>query len=139
LRAEIAFVSLRKYGRRRRVFDFCVRRVHDAIGGPTGAFVVVVFVITERYGVDGLFRCTLIAGVILGRLQVVVRSFGTLSPMETSLGVMALDDHSAVHAVFQESSGLAEALDRAKELRSCVIATALVDSRQALQSQPSTR
>jgi len=92
LRAEIAFVSLRN-GRRRRVFDFCVRRVHDAIGGPTGAFVVVVFVITERYGVDGLFRCTLIAGVILvilGRLQVVVRSFGTLSPMETSLGVMGL-------------------------------------------------
>src|SRR6476661_8358121 len=104
------------------------------IGGPTGAFVVVVFGILERYGVDGLFMCTLIAGVILvilgatglgtavkfiprpvvvgftngiaviiastqikdffglqtgpvpgdflGRLQVVVRSLGTLSPME---------------------------------------------------------
>src|SRR5262245_57199073 len=112
------------------------------IGGPTGAFVVVVFGIIERYGVDGLFMCTLIAGVILvvlgatglgtavkfiprpvvvgftngiaviiastqikdffglqtgavpgdflGRLQVVARSFGTLSPTETSLGVMGL-------------------------------------------------
>jgi SulP family sulfate permease len=112
------------------------------IGGPTGAFVVVVFGILERYGVDGLFMCTLIAGVILvilgatglgtavkfiprpvvvgftngiaviiastqikdffglqtgpvpgdflGRLQVVVRSLGTLSPLETSLGVMGL-------------------------------------------------
>src|ERR1700676_5188490 len=35
------------------------------IGGPTGAFVVVVFGIVERYGVDGLFMCTLMAGVLL--------------------------------------------------------------------------
>jgi SulP family sulfate permease len=35
------------------------------IGGPTGAFVVVVFGIVTRYGVDGLFMCTLIAGAIL--------------------------------------------------------------------------
>src|SRR5260221_9662935 len=35
------------------------------IGGPTGAFVVVVFGIVAKYGVDGLFMCTLLAGVFL--------------------------------------------------------------------------
>ena len=35
------------------------------IGGPTGAFVVVVSGIVAEYGIDGLFNCTLIAGVLL--------------------------------------------------------------------------
>lgn len=35
------------------------------IGGPTGAFVVVVFGIVTRYGIDGLFMCTMLAGVML--------------------------------------------------------------------------
>ena len=35
------------------------------IGGPTGAFVVVVSGIVAEHGVDGLFMCTLMAGVIL--------------------------------------------------------------------------
>jgi len=35
------------------------------ISGPTGAFVVVVAGIVAKYGLDGLFTCTLIAGVIL--------------------------------------------------------------------------
>jgi sulfate permease, SulP family len=35
------------------------------IGGPTGAFVVVVSGIVSVYGLDGLFICTLMAGVIL--------------------------------------------------------------------------
>jgi SulP family sulfate permease len=35
------------------------------IGGPTGAFVVVVAGIASVYGLDGLFMCTLMAGVIL--------------------------------------------------------------------------
>jgi SulP family sulfate permease len=35
------------------------------IGGPTGAFVVVVAGIVARYGVDGLFVCTGIAGIFL--------------------------------------------------------------------------
>lgn len=35
------------------------------IGGPTGAFVVVVSGIVAQYGVDGLFTCTLMAGVLL--------------------------------------------------------------------------
>lgn len=35
------------------------------IGGPTGAFVVIVFGIVAKYGVDGLCVCTLMAGIIL--------------------------------------------------------------------------
>src|SRR3954467_13332124 len=35
------------------------------IGGPTGAFVVVVAGIVSVHGLDGLFMCTLMAGVIL--------------------------------------------------------------------------
>ena len=35
------------------------------IGGPTGAFVVVVSGIVSTYGVDGLFMCTMMAGVLL--------------------------------------------------------------------------
>jgi len=35
------------------------------IGGPTGAFVVVVSGIIAKYGVDGLFMCTMMAGVVL--------------------------------------------------------------------------
>jgi SulP family sulfate permease len=35
------------------------------IGGPTGAFVVVVYGIVVRYGLDGLFMCTVMAGVML--------------------------------------------------------------------------
>ena len=35
------------------------------IGGPTGAFVVVVSGIVAAHGLDGLFMCTLMAGVIL--------------------------------------------------------------------------
>ena len=35
------------------------------IGGPTGAFVVVVAGIVAKYGVGGLFMCTMMAGVML--------------------------------------------------------------------------
>src|SRR6187401_881198 len=35
------------------------------IGGPTGAFVVVVSGIIARYGIDGLYTSTLMAGVVL--------------------------------------------------------------------------
>src|SRR5437667_1313694 len=35
------------------------------IGGPTGAFVVVVAGIIAKYGIDGLFACTKMAGVML--------------------------------------------------------------------------
>jgi len=35
------------------------------IGGPTGAFVVVVLGIIAKYCIDGLFTCTMLAGVLL--------------------------------------------------------------------------
>src|SRR6202790_1098418 len=35
------------------------------IGGPTGAFVVVVFGIVAQHGLNGLFLCTIMAGRIL--------------------------------------------------------------------------
>src|SRR5919107_2339410 len=35
------------------------------IGGPTGAFVVIVYGIVQKYGVEGLTVATLMAGVIL--------------------------------------------------------------------------
>ena len=35
------------------------------IGGPTGAFVVVISGIIAAHGIDGLFMCTVMAGVLL--------------------------------------------------------------------------
>ncbi len=35
------------------------------IGGPTGAFVVIVYGIVQQYGIDGLMVATLMGGVIL--------------------------------------------------------------------------
>ncbi len=35
------------------------------IGGPTGAFVVIVYGIVARYGLDGLTICTVLAGLLL--------------------------------------------------------------------------
>src|SRR5271169_4978649 len=112
------------------------------IGGPTGAFVVVVYGIVAKHGLDGLFMCTMMAGVILvvlgatglgtavkfiprpvvvgftngiaviiastqikdffgikvdnvpgeflARIEVLVRHFGSFSPLETGLGVLSL-------------------------------------------------
>jgi SulP family sulfate permease len=35
------------------------------IGGPTGAFVVIVFGIVSEHGINGLFLCTIMAGMML--------------------------------------------------------------------------
>jgi SulP family sulfate permease len=35
------------------------------IGGPTGAFVIIVFNIIQKYGYDGLLVATIMAGVFL--------------------------------------------------------------------------
>jgi sulfate permease, SulP family len=40
------------------------------IGGPTGAFVVVVFGIVAKYGIESLYMCTLLAGIILVMLGI---------------------------------------------------------------------
>src|SRR6478736_1818440 len=46
------------------------------IGGPTGAFVVIVYGIVQHYGVDGLLVATLMAGVIL--LIMGIAKFGAM-------------------------------------------------------------
>ncbi|MEP6509198.1 MAG: SulP family inorganic anion transporter [Gemmatimonadales bacterium] len=35
------------------------------IGGPTGAFVVIIYAIVQKYGIDGLIVATFMAGVLL--------------------------------------------------------------------------
>jgi sulfate permease, SulP family len=112
------------------------------IGGPTGAFVIVVSGIVTKYGIEGLFTCTAIAGILLillgatglgsavkyiprpvvvgftngiaaviastqikdffglqiahvpgdflGRMEAIFHNFRTISPWETSLGVVSL-------------------------------------------------
>ena len=40
------------------------------IGGPTGAFVVIVYGIVQRYGIDGLVVATIMAGLILVALGI---------------------------------------------------------------------
>ncbi|MFA7254720.1 MAG: SulP family inorganic anion transporter [Candidatus Omnitrophota bacterium] len=35
------------------------------IGGPTGAFVVIVYGVVQKYGIDGLVLATLMAGILL--------------------------------------------------------------------------
>ena len=35
------------------------------IGGPTGAFIVIVYGIVQKFGLDGLMLATLMAGIIL--------------------------------------------------------------------------
>jgi len=35
------------------------------IGGPTGAFLVIIFAIVEQYGIDGLAISTIMAGIFL--------------------------------------------------------------------------
>src|SRR3954468_13007340 len=42
------------------------------IGGPTGAFVVVVAGIIQAYGVEGLFMCTMMAGILLVIMRLTV-------------------------------------------------------------------
>src|SRR5437588_794990 len=42
-----------------------IAAVRVQIGGPTGAFVVIVYAIVQRHGVEGLAMATLMAGIIL--------------------------------------------------------------------------
>lgn len=46
------------------------------IGGPTGAFIVIVFGIVQTYGLDGLMIATILAGIIL--IIMGLAKFGTL-------------------------------------------------------------
>src|SRR6267378_1551184 len=70
------------------------------IGGPTGAFVVVVLGIISKYGLDGLFTCTMLAGLILvimgvpgdffHRTGAIAENFHTLNWTATVVGFTSL-------------------------------------------------
>src|SRR3954469_11337688 len=47
-----------------------------AIGGPTGAFVVILYGIGQQYGLNNLMVCTMMAGVIL-----LIMGFGRIGTM----------------------------------------------------------
>src|SRR5689334_18001757 len=47
-----------------------------AIGGPTGAFVVILYSIGQQYGMSNLMLCTLLAGILL-----VIAGFARLGSM----------------------------------------------------------
>src|SRR5207248_557658 len=53
------------------------------VGGPTGAFVVVVSGIIAVHGIDGLFMCTMMAGVLLVVLGATVAAYFLKLPVET--------------------------------------------------------
>lgn len=46
------------------------------IGGPTGAFVVIVYGVVQKYGIDGLMVATFMAGIFLVAMG--VAKMGTL-------------------------------------------------------------
>jgi len=57
------------------------------IGGPTGAFVVIVYAIVQKHGVDGLAAATLMAGVLLmvfGFARSAVRSSSFPTPSRSA-------------------------------------------------------
>lgn len=60
------------------------------IGGPTGAFVVIVYGVVQKYGVEGLTIATIMAGVILIGLGL-ARLGGTIKfiPFPVSIGFTA--------------------------------------------------
>ena len=46
------------------------------IGGPTGAFIVIVFNVISKHGYDGLLLATFIAGIILLVMEIGRASWG---------------------------------------------------------------
>ena len=57
------------------------------IGGPTGAFVVIIYSIIQDYGLNGLITATIMAGIILVVMGVL--RFGSL--ISTYLKLLLLD------------------------------------------------
>ena len=60
------------------------------IGGPTGAFVVVVSGIIAEYGLDGLFMCTLMAGVLLVIMGLTGTGTAVRAPLAASIPMAVL-------------------------------------------------
>jgi hypothetical protein len=84
------------------------------IGGPTGAFVVVVYGIVARYGVESLYICTLLAGILLVVLG--VTGLGTavkFIPPAYLMKQAEFEEHVGSQNI---CASIAEALERAKAL-----------------------
>ena len=105
------------------------------IGGPTGAFIVVVYGVIERYGLDGLLLATLIAGVILvvgglvraGRFVALVPEpviEGFTVGIAVIIGVSQLKDLLGLSAT-KVSADLVEALPALWAAREAINPTAL--------------
>ena len=70
------------------------------IGGPTGAFIVIIYGIIQEYGIEGLMVATMMAGVLLILLGVFklgtiikfipIKSPGTFSPPNCSPKISAI-------------------------------------------------
>lgn len=105
------------------------------IGGPTGAFIVVVYGVIERYGMDGLFLATLMAGLILvvgglvraGRFVALVPEpviEGFTVGIALIIGVSQLKDLLGLSAT-KVSADLVEALPALWAARAAISPTAL--------------
>ena len=60
------------------------------IGGPTGAFVVVIYSVVQKYGIDGLIVSTFMAGILLVAFG--VARFGAAIKFILSGGVTRVED-----------------------------------------------
>ena len=62
------------------------------IGGPTAAFVVIIYGIVEQYGTDGLIVATILAGIILaigriiGETAALLYTSGTVAQVPNLMG-----------------------------------------------------
>jgi sulfate permease, SulP family len=105
------------------------------IGGPTGAFIVIVYGVIERYGLDGLLLATLMAGLILvvgalvraGRFVALVPEpviEGFTVGIALIIGVSQLKDLLGLSAT-KVSADLVEALPALWAAREAISPTAL--------------
>ena len=81
------------------------------IGGPTGAFVVIVYGIVQRYGVDGLLAATLMAGVILLILGLATRWVSLLFAIQMLVTTLLVKLPNAGFIAPQDQPGAGAELD----------------------------
>lgn len=80
------------------------------IGGPTGAFVVIVYGIVQRFGIDGLIVCTMIAGLLLAamgllRLGAIIKFIPYPLVVGFTIGIAVIIATSQIRDVFGLKTG----------------------------------
>jgi SulP family sulfate permease len=75
------------------------------IGGPAGAFIVLVFSIVERHGYDGLVLATIMAGIIM--LIVGFHAVGNVHQIHSLSGDGRIYDRDRDHHPRQPAQGVA--------------------------------